>query len=65
MPKVQTSFHNAFKMFNRPSIEVRDNTFEETNTLERILQQDMGKFAKGLEERTTKLDMMSTQACTL
>jgi hypothetical protein len=47
MPKVQTSFNNAFKTFNRPSIEVRDNTFEETNTLERILQQDMGKFAKG------------------
>jgi len=37
MPKVQASFHNAFTSFNRPSIEVRDNTFEEASTLERIL----------------------------
>ena len=63
MPRVQVSFNNIFKTTMRASVEVRDNTFEEANTIERVLRDEGGKFSKLASEnleRGTRIDLMST-----
>ncbi len=74
MPRVQSSFHNIFQtIVNRISVEVRENTFDNTTTimtLDRILMNEStkrlgGKISDPLNQlMMTKMMDLSTQAGT-